>query len=58
MNKSLALLITTIIGVIITAVCTIVAKIEWQYGWILIAALGAINEIINLVLEYLANKEK
>lgn len=58
MSKKLGVLISTIIGLVVTAVITIVTKLDFSWAWILAAVLGTANEIANIIIEYFTKEKK
>lgn len=57
MSNKTAVLISTVIGLVITGIITTISNFEGLWVTISIPILGVLNEICNIILEFFANKE-
>lgn len=57
MTNKKAVLISTIVGLVITGIITTISNFNGLWVTIAIPLLGVANEMANIVLEYFANKE-
>lgn len=57
MNNKTAVLISTVIGLLITGIITVISNFNGLWVSITIPVLGVMNEVCNVILEYFANKE-